>query len=356
MSTISAEQMAVRLQKGKPVPAIVLIGTDRYLRDLCREQIVDATVDPASRDWAVARFSAEDDSVESILRHAQSLPMLAPRQAMIVSDLEAIEKKGEEKRETAIQDLERYLNDPAPFTVLILESAGLDQRMRLAKMLSEKALLVSAELPSDPEERLDAGTKIAMHMASELKTSIGREAAENLVELCNCDLAAVHCELEKLALYVAPGAMIQQADVEALVFSEKKYSVWELADVLASQDRLSAFKFLDKLLRDGEQPPALIGAMAWMFRKLIEAQDLSGHISAGQAAGKLKMRIATAELALRQARKIPRPRLVEGMRALYEADSRLKSGAKNDRAILEFLMARLVGVPAEPQALSAGRR
>ncbi len=356
MPTISPEQMAVRLQKGKPVPAIVLVGTDTYLRDLCRQQIVDLTVDPASRDWALARFSAEDDSVESILRHAQSLPMLAPRQAVIVSDLEAIEKKGEEKREAAIRDLERYLDDPAPFTVLILESAGLDQRMRLAKMLSEKALLVSAELPSDPEQRLGAATKIAMQMASEAKTSIGREAAEHLVELCNCDLAAVRCELEKLALYVAPGAAIQQADVETLVFSEKKYSVWELADVLASQDRLSALKFLDKLLRDGEQPPALIGAMAWMFRKLIEAQDLSGHLSAGQLAGKLKMRVATAELALRQARKIPRRRLLEGLQALYEADSRLKSGARNDRAILEFLMAQLVGETAQPPAHSVGRR
>ena len=144
MPAISAEQMAARLQTGKPVPAIVLLGTDTYLRDLCREQIVTAAVDPASRDWAVARFSAEDDSVEAILRHAQSLPMLAPRQAVIVSNLQAIEKQGEEKREAAIADLERYLGDPAPFTVLILESPGLDQRMRLAKMLSEKALLVSA--------------------------------------------------------------------------------------------------------------------------------------------------------------------------------------------------------------------
>jgi len=47
-----------------------------------------------------------------------------------------------------------------------------------------------------------------------------------------------------------------------------------------------------------------------------------------------------AELALRESRRIPKQQLLEGLAALYEADSRLKSSAPNPRAILEFLMAR----------------
>ncbi|HEX2713083.1 MAG TPA: hypothetical protein VHM88_12870, partial [Candidatus Acidoferrales bacterium] len=59
----------------------------------------------------------------------------------------------------------------------------------------------------------------------------------------------------------------------------------------------------------------------------------------------LGMRAETAELALRQARKIRRQQLLEGLVALYEADSQLKSGAPNPRAIMEFLVARLTGPP-----------
>ena len=58
-------------------------------------------------------------------------------------------------------------------------------------------------------------------------------------------------------------------------------------------------------------------------------------------AGRLGMRAATAELAIRHAKKIPRRQLVEGLRALYDADSRLKSGSTNDRAVMEFVVARL---------------
>jgi len=127
------------------------------------------------------------------------------------------------------------------------------------------------------------------------------------------------------------------------VVAEKKYSVWELADVLATGQLERALKFLDKLLRDGEQPPALVGAMAWMFRKLLETQDLGRGASAGQVAGQLRMPLDSAKMAVRQAQKIPRRQLVRGLQALYEADSRLKSGTKDDRAVMEFLVAQLAG-------------
>jgi hypothetical protein len=39
--------------------------------------------------------------------------------------------------------------------------------------------------------------------------------------------------------------------------------------------------------------------------------------------------------------------LVQGLRALYDADSQLKSGLKNDRAVLEFLVARLTSTAPE---------
>jgi DNA polymerase-3 subunit delta len=262
---------------------------------------------------------------------------------IVLADLEAIEALGDSKREAAVEELEEYLASPAPFTVLVLEAAALDQRMRLAKLLAEQALVVAAELPRDPEQRLRAATKLALQMVSLQKAVMDADAAEELADLCNGDLAAIRTEIAKLVAYAGPDRRIKQVDVEVLVVAEKKYSVWELADVLAARQPDRALTFLDKLLREGEQPPALVGAMAWMYRKLLEAQELGRHASVGQAAGRLGMRPQAAEMALRQAQKIPRRQLVRGLRALYEADSRLKSGVKDERAVMEFLVAQLVG-------------
>ena len=341
MAAISPQTLVDRLAKGKPVPAILLLGADSYLRTATRQQIIEVTIDPTTKDWALARFSAEEDGLLRALGQAQTVPMLAPRQVIVCSELEAIEHWGEKDRDAAISALGEYLEDPAPFTVLVLEASVLDQRMKLAKLLTENAMVVSAELPQDPGERLRMAAALAVQMARESKGSIEADAADELADLCNGALGAIRSEIEKLATYAGPGQPIRRADVMELVISEKKYSVWELAEMLAARQRGRALAFLDHLLREGEQPPALVGAMAWMFRKLLEAQELGQQISPWQAAGKLGMRPAMAELAIRQARKIPRRQLVEGLRALYEADSRLKSASNNDRAVMEFLVARL---------------
>jgi DNA polymerase III subunit delta len=341
MPIISAESLVTRLTKSKAGSSLLLLGKDAYLRDVFRERVIETSTDPAARGWAVSRFSADEGEMGQALAQAQTVPMLALRQVVIVTQVEALEQMPEERREAETQNLADYLTDPAPFTVLILEAGQLDQRTKFAKLLLEKVLVVAAELPEEPHERARTAAMLAGQMARERNSVLEDQAAEELADLCNCDLGAMRSEIEKLATYAGAGQPIRREDVEALVVSEKKYSVWELAEVLASRQRARAFHFLANVLQQGEAAPALIGAMAWMYRKLIEAQQLSPQTSSYQAAGRLGMRAATAELAIRHAKKIPRRQLVEGLRALYDADSTLKAGATNDRAVMEFVVARL---------------
>ncbi len=341
MPTISVESLIARLGKARAGVSLLLLGKDRYLRDAVRERVIEVSVEPAARSWAVGRYSAEDGQFADALAQARTVPMLARRQVVIVTDVEAIEQMSEGKREGETQNLSEYLADPAPFTVLILEANELDQRTKFAKALIEQALVVAAELPEDPHVRARIAANLAIQMARDRGSVIEANAADDLADLCNCDLAAIRSEIEKLATYAGAGEPIRRADVEALVVSEKKYSVWELADVLATRQRASAFRFLANVLQQGEPAPALIGAMAWMYRKLIEAQQLSPHTAPYQAAGRLGMRVATAEMAMRHARRIPRQQLVNGLRALYDADSTVKSGSTNDRVVMEFVLAQL---------------
>ncbi len=343
MPVLGVEKFLQGVAKGKPVAAILLLGEDRYLRGLCRAHLVKACVPEAARDWGVSRFSLAADSLDHVLVQAQTVPMLAPRQVVFAEDLEALERLGEEAREHTAEVLGAYLDDPAPFTVLVLEAGKLDERTRLFKMLSAKAQVVAVELGARPEDRAALAAVMARQMAKEMKVELERDAADELSESLNGDLTAVHSELEKLASYVGERRRITREDVEALVISAKKYSVWQFADMLAARQRARALEFLDSLLREGEQPAGLVGAMAWMYRKLIEAHELPAHLSGWQAARQLGMKPETAELALRQSKKIPRPQLLAGLQALYQADSRLKSGPANPRAVMEFLVAQLTG-------------
>jgi DNA polymerase III subunit delta len=343
MALLAPAEFFARIARGKPVPAVVLVGTDAYWRGLARKKLIEAFVPEGARDWAVARFSAAAVALDQILAQAAMRPMLAPQQVIFVEELEAIEKRGEEAREQAVDRLREYLADPPPFTVLVLETAGLDQRTRLAKLLGEKAVQVSVDARAE-----DAG-RLAAELARRRGVEIDPEAAALLSELAAGQAARIETEMEKLATYVGERKRITTADVAELVVSARSYTVWELADVLGAGGQAKALEFLDSLLRAGEAPPGIVGALAWMYRKLLEAQELPAHASAWDAARRLAMHKETAELALARARKIPRASLRAGLVALAEADDRLKSGTVNQRAVMEFLIARLAAPPARPQ-------
>ena len=341
MPPLTSHELLSRLKKGQPVPAILLLGAEPYLRDICRAQLIEQYVAEAARTWAVSRFSAERGDIEAALDQAQTLPMLSPQQVVFLEDAEAIEEFADKKREVAVQQLESYLADPAPFTVLVLEAAQLDQRMKLSKLLVEKSLVVTVGLGDDPNQRNAAAVALARSLAKEQGVEFEKGAAEDLAECVSADLQRLKTEIEKLATFAGERKTILLEDVASMVISERTTTVWEMADMIASRQGKRALDFLDRLLRSGEEPIFLLGGLLFMYRKLVEASEVQGVVNGWQAARALQMAPEKAELAVRNARKISQPRLLAGMRAFQLADNRLKGGSEDPRAVMEFLIAEL---------------
>ncbi len=343
MARISANELLGRLQKGKPVPAILLLGEEAYLRDACREQLIERFVPEAARAWAVSRYSADRGETRTALEQAQTMAMLSPMQLVFLEDAEAIDGLGEKSREATVEHLAAYLENPAPFTVLVIEATALNQRMKLGKLLTDKTLVVECGLGERESDRQAAAVALARAMAKEQGVEFEPGAAEDLAEFVAADLMRLKTEIDKLATYAAERKRIRREDVSALVVSAKTTTVWELADMLALRQGKKALEFLDRLLRAGEEPLQMLGAIAWMYRKLTEASEVKGVSNGWQAARALGMRPEQAELALQSARKISKPRLLAGFGALQRADDRLKGGREDARAVMEFLVTELTG-------------
>jgi DNA polymerase-3 subunit delta len=339
----TAERLFDQLGKGKLPPAVLLLGSDPYWRDLSRRKIEQACVPESAREWALARLSAADSDAVEVVARAQMRPMLAAQQVIFVGEAEAWEKGGEEQVKSTIAALGAYLEDPAPFTVLVLEAEKLDQRTRLARLLAERSLVVDLDASG-----ADPGA-LAVEMARERGVALDPAAARALVEATAGRAARMATELEKLACYAGESRRIGAADVRELVVSDGAAEVWELADLLASGRRARAFALIDELMRRGESAPRLVGALAWMFRKLIAAAELPRGTNPYQAARQLGMRPDAASAAIEHARRLSREQLRDAILALAEADSRLKSAVKDDRAVMEFLLARLSRPSVAPQ-------
>jgi DNA polymerase III subunit delta len=348
---LSPEKLLEKLAKGKPVGAIVLEGSDPYLRDMCRAKIIDSYVPEPMRDWALARISVRGGDWSEILQRAETIPMLAPCQVVLIDGAETIQGRAkdgdasdaddddsassDDPRKDTLKAFSDYLEKPAPFTVLVFEVPKLDHRQRLYKILAEKALIVELTLGNE------SAASLAAQMAKDLGAEIDRPAATLLADILNSEPARIQLEIQKLASFVQGRGRITAADVEELVVAARKNTVWQLADMLATRRRDAALEFLDNLLREGEEPIGLVGVLAWMYRKLIEARDLPAHTSGFQAARTLGMRPDAAEAAVRNAHRISKHDLVAGLIALADADNQLKSSNPNPRALMEFLIARL---------------
>jgi DNA polymerase-3 subunit delta len=335
MAAAGAERLLDRLAKGKAPEVVVLLGADPYWRDLCRRKLVEALVPESMRGWAVSRLSAEEADAVEVVAHAQMRPMMAPRQVLFAGDAEAWEKGSPDELKETLGTLEKYFQDPAPFTVLVLEAEKLDQRTRFARLLGEHALVVALDIAgADP-------VRLAAQMAREQGIEMDGEAATALAEATAGRAARMATEIEKLACYAGPEGRISSADVRALVVAEGSAQVWELAGLLASGERGRALELVDELMRKGDTAPRLVGALAWMFRKLVTAAGLSAGANQWQAARQLGMRPDAARTAIEHAHRLSRAQLVDSLVALAEADNRLKSAVKDAHGVMEFLVARL---------------
>src|SRR6266568_9666439 len=217
MARISANELLSRLEKGKPLPSILLLGEEPYLRDRCRTLLIERYVPEAARPWAVSRYSADRGETQAAIEQAQTMAMLSPLQVVFLEDAEAIEKFGEKNREEAVAQLDAYLEDPAPFTVFVAEATGLDQRMKLGKLLAEKTLVVECGLGESLNERQAAAVALARAIAKEQDVEFEKGAAEDLTEFVAADLLRLKTEIDKLATYAAERKLIRREDVSALV-------------------------------------------------------------------------------------------------------------------------------------------
>jgi DNA polymerase III subunit delta len=178
-------------------------------------------------------------------------------------------------------------------------------------------------------------------MAHAVGCEIAKEAAELLVTLCGDDWGLAQREILKLGTYAGSRQRITREDVRRLVVAPESGSAWDLADALLAGQVKESLELVNRLLLSGENGSQLVGALAWTYRKLIEAQDLPQSISSFQAAQRLGMRPDSAASLVRKAHAFDRSRALAGLPLLAEADSLLKSSGVDERIVMEFLVVRL---------------
>ncbi len=214
-------------------PVYYLFGEDDFLKDGRSRDLINAAVDPSTRDFNLEVRRASELDPEGLDALLGTPPMLADRRVVVLRDVDKL-KKG------ARAVLDRYLTRTAPDTVLILIAPS---GAKPDKALSAHATAVEFS-PLN-------GDRLPKWVAHHAETALGRritpEAVALLVEAVGSDLAQLAVELEKLASYASE--TIDERAVAEIVGIRRGESVGDLLDAVAAKDASAALGLIPIVLQ-----------------------------------------------------------------------------------------------------------
>jgi len=231
-SPLRVVQAAIQSRNFSPV--YYLHGDDDYLKDGAVRDLLEASIDPSTRDFNCEIRRASELDAEAVSSLLATPPMLAEKRAVVLRDVTALKK-------AARQQLDQYLKRPAADTLLLLVSpAGTKVDAAIA------AASESLEFAPLTPERVRRW--IAHHATTVLAVNIADDAAQLLQQAVGNDLHQLASELDKCASYAHGAHVIDVDTVSAVVGIRRGETVTDLLDAVARQDAAAAVTLVAHVL------------------------------------------------------------------------------------------------------------
>jgi len=329
--TVSAEaRLQQTLSGGPPAGAWFLHGDADRLRDEAARMLVDAALEPATRDFNYDEFRSEDVSAEELAAALAMPPMMAERRVVYLHDVQKLTPTVRKVVTSALESL------PADVVLVLTGTIPKGSRAAFYGDLRKRCQTLEWSAPRDSEIPgwvLERGKR---RWGLELRP----DGAQAIAAAVGADLSRLDAELEKLS---ATGERdLSTERIRELIPRTRRIDRWTWLDLAAGRRYRVALRELDDILTSESG----VGLVAGLVDQLL----LVGLAVEG-GAGRVKKTLSEtgrgylswkANSYARQARAW-RPGEVDGaLRALYRADRLLKSGGA-DRAVMTELLLGLEG-------------
>ena len=338
---LSYYKLQEHLGRGAVEPVYVVVGAQDLLRELAVEKLVEAAVGKETTPFNYERADGEETDGGSIAMSANMMPMMGGRRVVVVKRAQKLLEKSEE--------LQAYIGNPSPSTVLVLElSKAPDKRRKAWKDVEKSTSVVSCDAPK-PAELEDWVSE----QAFERELPLSREGVRYVVAEFGSDLRRLLNELEKLSLY-GGGEKMDVETIATVLGRGKAQSIFKFVDAVGAGKSAVALTQLGRLLEEGEPPLKILALVDRLIGQLRVAHELSG-----QRGTNLAQALGVPPYAARSiadaARRFDGARLNRALKTLADTDRILKSSAVPARLVLESLTISLCAKRARVSS-PTGRR
>jgi DNA polymerase III subunit delta len=303
MPPLTSTALRLQLAAGDTGPLYMLVGTDPVERSIVAGEFAEI-VEEDLRPFNVERLHGAEMKVDDLIEVASTLPMMAPRRVVIVSEADKllIPKRESAAAEAEQERLEKFIQDAPPHATVVFVCGPLDLRRRVVKQLLKLAHVVDC---GTIETEVDAERWIKARAIKEGIT-IEPAAIRALVERVGLDLTRLRAGLERVALYAMGTPAITATHVrQAVSPGPEMQEDFGIANAIKRNDVRTALKELALALEGGAMPFFVLGQLR-----------------------------AAAE-------RLPPPRLPHAIESVFRTDIALKSSGGDPRILLERLVVEL---------------
>lgn len=331
MKTLSRTELDRSLREGLR-PLYLLLGSEVYLRRVAAKTITEAALSRTLlREFNESAFSLVSDPVQSAIAAAEQLPMMSDTRVVRIRDFAKL-------READEDTLIRYLNNPAPSTVMIFIADELDKRKKSSKVLLDACTVVEFAPLKDAETKAWAKTRL-----KELKVSADDQVLSELIRVVGTDVQTLFNEIEKLASAAAGTGKITLNLIDELIGRSRELSNFELADHLLAGNRKKALETLHRLLEDGAEPVMLVGLIAGNYHRLALGKHLLTRGGRDEVFRNVSLPPFKRDSYISTLQRSTAAKIARGIQLTAAADLAIKTSQATPRLQLELLVCELAG-------------
>lgn len=263
------------VRAGKVYPVYYLMGEESYYIDRLSDFLVDAVLTPEEKAFNLITVFGADTTIQNVMDAAKGFPMGAEKQVILVKEAQNLKK---------IEDLESYLQQPQPTTVLIFchKNGALDRRKKLAGRIEKVGVLYESKKVREAE----LPTFIANYMKRK-GVAISNDAIALLAEHVGADLNRMASELDKLCIALpADSRQVGRDLVAEHIGISKEFNIFELQDAIGRKDVLKVMQIANYFDKNPKAAavPQILSMLFRYFANLMQAYYSPERTQSGIAA------------------------------------------------------------------------
>ncbi len=319
------KQINEDIKQGNFKQIYLLYGEERYLKRQYKERLRKALC--GDDDTMNTHFyEGKDISIGEIIDLAETLPFLAERRVIFLTDSGLFKSGGEKMAE--------YLASPNETTYFVFTESEIDKRSKLFKTVSSRGY--AAEFAIQDENTLKRW--VAGVLAKDNK-KISESTVQLLLSKTGTDMDNIQSELEKLICYCMERDVVTSEDVETICTTRISNHIFDMINAIADRQQKRALELYYDLLALKEPPMRILFLIARQCNMLLQAKELKARGYDNRTIGsKIGVPPFIAGKYLTQASRFKTSLLRNAVQQCVETEAAVKSGKMNDRMSVEILI------------------